>query len=506
MGYTDKTVFSFSIKDKAAYRKITDAFKKQRKGATVADIAAQTALPLNTIRELVPVAADEYSGRLEVTESGEILYSFPQGFTSKYRGFRAGLRKFTDKVLEGMKIAGTLLFKVWIMVMLVGYFVLFMLIALAALAVSVASNSSNSDNRSEGRGGGGLFLAGSIFDLIIRIWFYSELTKAVDRSFNGRYYTGENSRPKGKPLYKAIFSFIFGDGDPNGDWTAKEKQAIIAYIQANQGVISLPEYMVLTGCTPTEAEQGLSACCVEFSGLPEVTEEGTLVYRFDELLLRADRRDRSFGGSSPVKRLKHFSSNPTKMNLWFSVINGVNLIFGGYFLFNALSTGPLTTQAQFDAASYLYKITYALSEVVVDNPLPLIVVGLGVVPLIFSLLFWFIPSLRYFFTKQENETIKLDNLRKIGYGVMWSRPQGITVNDIKADRPECQPKNLSAAQNQVIKEMGSYSIPEVGLDTGGNPNYTFPELEREKQALSKYRASINPEASSLGSTVFDSNA
>jgi hypothetical protein len=498
MGYT--------VKNKEAYRKITDAFKKQRNGATVADIVAQTALPLNTVRELVPVAADEYSGRLEVTESGEILYSFPQGFTSKYRGFRAGLRRFTDKVLEGIKIAGSALFKVWIMVMLVGYFVLFMLIALAALAVSVASSSSNSDNRSQGRGGGGLFLAGSIFDLIIRIWFYSELTKAVDRSFNGRYYTERNARPQGKPLYKGIFSFVFGEGDPNGDWTAKEKQTLIAYIQANQGVISLPEYMTLTGSTPAEAEHGLSACCVKFGGLPEVTPEGTLVYRFDDLLLRADRRDRSFGGSSPLKALKHFSSNSKKMNLWFSVINGVNLIFGGYFLFNALSTGPISTQAQFNAASYLYKITYTLSASVVDNPLPLILVGLGFVPLIFSLLFWLIPSLRYFLTKQENETIKLENLRKIGYGTMWSRPQGITSNDITGDRPECRPTNLKAAQNQVIKEMGSYSIPEVGLDTGGNPVYTFPELEREKQALGAYRTSIKPEASSLGNTVFDSHA
>ncbi|MDR2633121.1 MAG: hypothetical protein LBC51_05815 [Treponema sp.] len=504
MGYTGKKGFSFAIKDKAAYRKITDAFKKQRKGATVADIAAQTALPLNTIRELVPLVADEYAGRLEVTESGEILYSFPQGFTSKYRGFRALLRRFTDTVLEGMKIAGSALFKVWIMVMLVGYFVLFMLIAVAALAVSVASSSSSSDNRSEGRGGGGgLFLAGSIFDLIIRIWFYSELTKAVDRSFNGRYYTERNARPKGKPLYKAIFSFVFGDGDPNGDWTAKEKQGIIAYIQANQGVISLPEYMVLTGCTPPEAEQALSACCVEFGGLPEVTPEGTLVYRFDELLLRADKRDRSFGGSSRLKRLKQFSSNPAKMNLWFSLINGVNLVFGGYFLFNALNTGAITSQAQFSTASYLYKVTYALSEMLLAHPLPFMVVGLGLVPLIFSALFWLIPSVRYFLTKQENEAIKQENLRKIGYGAMWSRPQGLSSDEIQADRPECRPKDLSAAQNQMIKEMGVYSIPEVALDTGGKAVYTFPELEREKQALIAYRASINPDASSLGDIIFD---
>jgi hypothetical protein len=500
MGYTIT-----AIKDKEAYRKITDAFKKQGKGATVADIVAQTALPLNTVRELVPVAADEYSGRLEVTESGEILYSFPVGFTSKYRGFRARLRRFTDKLMYGIRIAGSALFKVWIMVMLVGYFVLFMLIALAALAVSVAASSSNSDNRSHGRGGGGLFLAGSIFDLIIRIWFYSELTKTLDRSWNGPY-AAKKAPPRGKPLYKAIFSFVFGDPDPNGDWTAREKQTIIAYLQANRGVISQPEYMSLTGCTPEAAERRLTACCVEFGGLPEVTEAGTLVYRFDELLLRADPRDRSFGGSAPLKRLKVFSSNPKKLNLWFSILNGVNLVFGGYFLFNALGTGAITTQAHFDAASYLYKITYVLSSHWIDNPLVPILVVLGVIPLIFSLLFWLIPSLRYLFTKRENETIKQENLRKIGYGAIWSRPQGITSQEIQADRAECRPRNLSAAQNQVIKEMGSYSIPEVGLDTGGNPVYTFPELEREKQALSAYRAAINPEASSLGSTVFDSHS
>jgi hypothetical protein len=494
------------VKDKAAYRKITETLKKQRQGVTVADIAGQTALPLATIRELVPLAADEYAGRLQVTESGEILYSFPQGFKSKYRGFRSILRRGAEKVLKGLKIVGAQVFKVWIMVMLVGYFLLFMLIALAALAISVASSSSSSDNRSEGRGGGGLFLAGSIFDLIMRIWFYSELTKAVDRSFNGEYYTGRNARPKGKPLYKAIFSFVFGDGDPNGNWAVKEKQAVIAYIQANRGVISLPEYMVLTGGTPQEAEEGLKTCCVEFGGMPEVTDEGTLVYRFDDLLRRADRRDRSFGGAAPLKRLKTFSSNPQKLNVWFSIINGVNLIFGGYFLFNALATGPITTQAQFDAASYLYKVTYALSGAVLPNPLPFVLVGLGLVPLTFSLLFWGIPALRALLTKQENEALKLANLRKIGYGAMWDQPQGISAAAIQVDRPECQPKNLNGAQNQIIKEMGSYAIPEVTLDSGGNPVYAFPDLAREKHAVNQYRGTIKSEASSLGETVFDSNA
>jgi hypothetical protein len=68
-------------------------------------------------------------------------------------------------------------FKVWIMVMLVGYFLLFMAIAILALVASVAvsvSGSSNDRNDRRGNGMGGLILATHVFDLIIRIWFYSD--------------------------------------------------------------------------------------------------------------------------------------------------------------------------------------------------------------------------------------------------------------------------------------------------------------------------------------------
>ncbi|MDR2103779.1 MAG: hypothetical protein LBP42_06740, partial [Treponema sp.] len=313
------------VRDKEAYRKITGAFKTRRQGATIADIAAQTALPLQTVRELVPVAADEYSARLEVTESGEILYSFPRGFTSKYRGFRAGLRRFTEKAGKGLSILGTWLFKTWIMVMLLGYFVLFMLIALAALAVSTAASASGSDNRSNNRGGGlgGLYLSSSIFNFIIRIWFYSELSRSLDR----RYYENSRSaRPRGRPLYKAIFSFVFGEEDPDADLDSRKKKVFIAYLHDRRGVISLPEYMALFGIPPLQAEEELCSLCAEFGGSPEATEEGTVVYRFDELILRSDRPASDNSGALPFFRnLKKFSANTPKMNGWFAFINGVNL-------------------------------------------------------------------------------------------------------------------------------------------------------------------------------------
>jgi hypothetical protein len=493
--------------DRKAYQKVTDAFRRRQNGATVADIVAKTALPLQTVRELVPIAADEYSARLKVTESGEILYSFPYGFTSKYRGFRAGLRRFSDKFKKWFKIAATWTFKVWIMVMLVGYFLLFMLIALAALMLSVAASNSNSNSRSGRAGGmGGFYPAARIFNMIIRIWFYSELFKSADVNYRNRGYAS-SARPKGRPLHKAIFSFIFGDGDPNADWPAREKQAVIAYVQANRGVISLPELMVLTGLPPDKAEERITGYCAEFGGLPEATEDGTVVYRFDELLLRADTRNRSFPGlSGPIKRLKSFSSNEKKMNVWFSLINGINLIFGSYFLYNALNTGAILTQAQFNASSYLYGFLYVLLSQVIANPLPLIIFGMGFVPLIFSLLFWLIPGLRYFLNKKDNEDIKLENFRKNGYGNIWDAPLAVKPGEIVPQAGECRPGNLAAAQDRIIKEAGVYAIPDVSLDETGKPVYSFGELKRERTALEKYRRGIKAEASDLGKIVFDSGS
>jgi heme oxygenase len=49
-------------------------------------------------------------------------------------------------------------------------------------------------------------------------------------------------------------------------------------------------------------------------------------------------------------------------------------------------------------------------------------------------------------------------------------------------------------------------MPEVELDGAGNTVYSFKELQREKEALAQYRAAINPEASDLGKTVFDSGS
>lgn len=504
--------------EKPAYRALVlcakNVCKKRREGVTVADITAKTALPIETVRELLPVCADEFAARLKVTESGEILYSFPNGFSSRYRGLNAALGRFAGKAAAVLKIAAVNLFKVWILVMLVGYFVLFVLLALAALALSVVaqSQSKSSDRRDSG---GGIIVVTHLLDLFIRIWFYSELTK----SFDPNYRYERRSRPKRRPLYKAVFSFVFGDGDPNAGIEQRENKAVLAYIQAADGVISLPEYMIITGKSPEDAEDSITAFCANYGGSPEATDNGTVVYKFESLMLNTNSRERApFSAqqkqtlyAGPLRVLETFSSNDKKFNVWFSILNGVNLIFGGYFLFKASFVGAVNTASaeSFKLAlreSYFYTFVYHIFEQGLQTAaLPAIFWGLGFVPFVFSFFFWGIPLLRKAGLANKNEKIKLANLRQAAFDIIWKKPCGIRAEDLVTAGAESRPANLAAAQDKLIKEMAGYTHVEVEQDNNALL-YSFEDMPREKNALLSYRAASKNNSGKLGGIVFDSDA
>jgi hypothetical protein len=474
------------------YQKIVTAIKRKRKGAVAADICAATALPLSTVNELLPKVADEYSGHLRVTDSGEILYYFPNGFTSRYRGFFVTLKKIANKIFSFLKTAFAYLIKIWIVVMLVGYFFLFIALALATLFLSVAGKSGG-----KGKGGGSVSVG--LFRLIWRIWFYSELTK----SRNSYERVNKNQNSKTRPLHKAVFSFVFGEEDPNKNWEDQEYKAIISYIQANRGVISLAEYMAFTGKKSTEAEIDILSFCSKFEGSPEATEEGTIVYRFDKLLLSSDT-EKIGELIPPVERLKKFSENKKSMNIWFGVINAVNLIFSSYFLYNSINTGLILNMGQFNLASKLYAFTHMLFSQLFIEPHNIIKIVLGLIPLVFSVLFWVIPTIRYFIEKKENNEIKLKNFKRFSFSKIFSSPNNIDTDKINPIVSECRPDDLSSAADRVIKDMGAISNPQIEIKEG-KTIYTFNELEREKEALEKYRSSVDISRQKLGETVFDTN-
>lgn len=316
------------------------SFLKTRRGeSTVADMISGTGLPKYQVEQAAKVVLDEYAGRLKVTESGELEYYFPAGMRSTVHGLGPSVRRFWKSFTRRTARVLSFLFKIWIVAMLVGYFVAFVAIGVLAIVASVAASAAGRggrDDRSRGGGGGfgGMFLAMQLLDLILRMWFWSSILGA------------NNTRRKpreGRAFYKSVFGFVFGDGDPNKGWEETERKHIISYIQGNKGVITLEELMAMTGREADDANALMNRLLLEFEGEPGVTDNGTLIYSFPELMRTARSAQGALGHvkmeTGPVKMPVAFSANKSRTNGWIIFFNTFNLVFGTYFLAISLTQG-----------------------------------------------------------------------------------------------------------------------------------------------------------------------
>ncbi len=465
---------------------------KKKKEATVADVIAATGLPKYQVEESMKAVADEYRGHFKVTESGEILYYFPYGMKSRYTGFGPTAKRFFSAAL---KITGKILaflFKIWIVVMLVGYFVLFIALLILAFLASIAGSASRSDKESRSRDSGGGFLSfyftARIVDLFITIWLYSGMNKKK----------GE----KGRPLHKSVFAFVFGEDNINKNWDQIEKRMIISFIQQNKGVITLEEIMALTGRSSEDAQVLLNSCLYEFEGEPNVTENGTLYYRFPELMKKGDEKAESF--RRVKKSLYPFNTNKPSTNKWIGVLNAVNLLFGTYFFGYSLFVTAGNRIMSSDALASFYVFVARLFAKLVENPLPLLLYGLGLVPLVFSILFYLIPLVRRIRENSKNNDIKAENFRQTIYSTVFGNPYNVNPDSIQPANKDEMPARWESVRENTLKELGTTKGVDIEETPDGKPLYSYPEIDRELKDMAAFRKSLDVSQYKLGKTVFDS--
>lgn len=286
--------------------------------ATVGEAAAQAGLELNQAQQSLLTLAADAGGHLQVAQSGEMVFLFPPNFrallSQKY--WRLRWRAFWGRVWSFIFYLIRLSFGIVL--------ILSILLMLAAIiAILVALNSKEGEGGgSDDRGWDFFFLPTDIF------WIFDP--GAV---YNRQEAKGQ-SRRRELNFLEAVFSFLFGDGDPN--YRLEEKRwRLIGSVLRNRGGAVAGEQILpyLDGVSPSslETEDYMLPVLARFNGYPQVSEQGEMVYTFPDLQSAAQARKRDLIPAALQENLWRFSAASPGQIIGAVFLGGVNLILALIF-------------------------------------------------------------------------------------------------------------------------------------------------------------------------------
>lgn len=264
----------------SARTQVMDAVEQQGLRVTLGDIAGSTGLALSQAKQELLSLAQMAEGHLQVSEAGEIAYVFKPEFRQilnrKQQHSRwAALR---NKVWQGFLYCLRISFGILLLLSI-------LLIFAALIALQMANKDDNNDRM------GPTFRFFYFPDLWLFWTPYPSRYDRRDRPPRSRTGAGDEEEMN---FLESVYSFLFGDGDPNADIDKRRDQLIANTIRNNGGVIAgeqvLP-YLDLPPDSPQlEYEDYMLPILAKFDGRPEVSDEGGIVYRFPELQVAAAKR------------------------------------------------------------------------------------------------------------------------------------------------------------------------------------------------------------------------
>src|SRR5690606_16504078 len=139
-------------------------------------------------------------------------------------------------------------------------------------------------------------------------------------------------------------------------------------------------------------------------------------------------------------------------------------------------------------------------------------IGLVIIPLIFSLLFFAVPAIRTLGVKRENKRRHAKNIRKLVLKEVFeaSQPPGETVvadnvvntvnRSLKQIKTEGEPAMVTDTMRQTVAEFDA----DIDIDDSGRELYKFPTVTRAFLESQQVRDKLALERQKLGDIVFSS--
>ena len=443
--------------------RLLESLKKRDGEATAGDVAADTGLPYDRVEQGLRDMLSQYKSHLDVDDEGNLRYRFDPSFTR--RGEEPG--RWWHRVKQTAWKAFVGFFKIWTMVMLVGYTIAFILIL---VGLSVAALTAGDDDS----GGGDLVvLPFYLLARMLEFFFYIDL---YSRGGFGRRASRLRSRRKAKkpdkPFYQKIFQYLFGpDAEKDSDPLATER-AFTRFVRNRHGRVTAAEWASRSGQSLDAADNALTAGIMRFRGDVDVSDDGALVYRFDRLRVTADDPEGSEAKTSdpePIwnKRVSvpPLTGNPKSTNVWISLFNGFNLLMSSVVVFG-LPAAPIG-----------------------------VTIGLGFVPFTFSAIFFLLPLLRSVRRSFRKKAAQEENDRRQAISVVFQSAQDGEAEAV----PEAQ-LSEKFGDRFMVDYHGDIEVAE-----SGQTFYRFPEIARQYDAARGARESAENESVVFGQTVFSSD-
>lgn len=291
------------LMEKLPPKNVIEAIEKSKGQPVVAsDLATSAGISLTEARKDLTTLASLTRGDIAVSTDGDLIYTFPSDVNSVLSSNSAKFRAMTtwkEKILPPLFYASKVGFGV---VLLVSLFAIF-----STLFFVMQGGGRDDDNRRDDRRGGGgmpmgMFWGPSPFDFFYYRPYYSRY-----------YYSPTDSRSRRDPeemgFLESVFSYVFGDGDPNGDIEERRLAIVGDMIRQNGGAVTAEQLAPFCDDAPMPLDNGederayvdesfVLPIVTQLDGEPQVTEEGDIVYVFPELMKT------SSSNSAPTRRSK----------------------------------------------------------------------------------------------------------------------------------------------------------------------------------------------------------
>ncbi|MCG9891265.1 MAG: hypothetical protein MH252_09330 [Thermosynechococcaceae cyanobacterium MS004] len=364
--------------------KVMTAIEQLNYRVTVGDVAVQSGLDLQVAQQALMALASEAGGHLQVTETGEVAYLFSPNFRTILQA-----KFFKLRLLNlWQRIWGVLFYLIRISfgILLIASICIIAIAILLIVLATVFKDSDNSDNGGSSNSGG---FSGFPIAWMFSDWFYFFSPSPYGTPRTPASFSSKASQHSSMNFLEAVFSFLFGEGNPNQNLEERRWQLVGQTLRYNQGAV-IPEQVApfLDGVDAGQTiDDAMLPVLLRFNGQPEVSPEGEIVYYFPEL-------QTSVGSSQTAPRVPflqeaawRFSSASSGQVMAAMGLGGVNLV-------GALALGRLLS----DSAG----LGGFLGFVQAIYPV-LLVYGLG---------FLAIPLGRHFWNQWQNQRIGDRNQRR----------------------------------------------------------------------------------------------